>query len=368
MGPKSKKIIALFIAVALLAGSGLVVKKIISSRPVKQPKVAKTPVETERVKEGAISSRLNYSGTVVSKSDAVIAARIMGRITSLPVREGDVVKEGDLLCAIDDSEYTGKINTLRQRAHTAELNFRFLDQQLAKYKELYQAGALSEHSYLQYQLQRDTAASQTEEARFAVREIEVAMENAYIKAPFNGIVSSLQSRQGDLATVGRPILTLSDTSGLNAQVRVTEGDLKAVREGLEVVLTSPLLPEKVNSRVAKIYPSADPQGHTTTVEIPVTGAALKPGASVDAMFLTGGREKAVVVPAASVRQEKSGSSVFVVVDGRAVQRNVTTGIKGDGLVEITGGLTPGEEIVVSDLSRLTDGREVYVFKGESGSK
>jgi len=279
-----------------------------------------------------------------------------------------VVGMGDPLCVIDDSEYAGKINTLRQRVSTAELNFQFLDRQLAKYEQLYKAGAISELNYLQYKLQRDVAASQLEEARFSLRELEIALDSAYIKAPFNGIVSSLQSQIGDMAMAGKPILILSDTKSLKAQVKVTENDLAVIREGMEVVLTSHLLSGSLKSKVEKIFPSADPQTRTTTVEIPLPGAVLKPGTSVNVAFLQGNREKALVVPAGAVKEDKDGAYVYLVKDGKAVRKNINTGIKNGTMVEITGGLAEGEEIVASDLSGLADGKEVYVFKKGGGDK
>ncbi|MFZ5646568.1 MAG: efflux RND transporter periplasmic adaptor subunit [Bacillota bacterium] len=358
----------LTIAVVLLVASGPAIKKIKPVNTYQAPRVSKVPVETVPVKADSISAAINYSGTVVSNNDTVISSKIIGRITSLPVKEGDVVRKGDLLCVIDDSEYSGKINTLRQRVSTAELNFQFLDQQLAKYEQLYKAQATSELNYLQYKLQRDVAASQLEEARFSLRELEIALDSAYIKAPFNGIVSSLQSRIGDMAMAGKPILILSDTNSLKAQVKVTENDLAAIREGMEVVLSSSLLSGILKSRVEKIYPSADPQTRTTMVEILLPGAILKPGTSVNVAFLLGSREKTLVVPAGSMMEDKAGHYVYVVKEGKAVRRNVTTGIKNDTMVEITGGLAEGEEIIASDLAGVRDGKEVYVFKKEGGDK
>lgn len=365
---KNKRMILIVIGLAIVIMTGLAVMKFKGTRMVQAPRVNKIPVETAQVKMGPISAGLTYTGTVVSNNDSVISAKIMGRITSLPVKEGDRVKKGDILAVIDDSEYKGKVNTLRQRVNTAELNYKFLDQQLGKYEQLFQAQAISEQNYLQYKLQRDVAASQLEEAKFALREVEVALENTYIKAPFDGVVNSLQSQLGDMAVAGKPILILSDTSKLKAQVRVTETDLEMIKENMEVVLISPLLPQSLKSKVAKIFPSAEPQTHTTIVEIPIPGAMLKPGTSVDVSFLTGSKEKTLVVPTGAVEEAKSGAYVYVVKDGKAVKRSVKTGIKGDNLVEIIEGVTAGEEIITSNLSKVTDGKEVYVFRREGGDK
>lgn len=366
---KNKKAVSVTVVMlVLLMVAGLAVKKIRSPLGDSPLKTGKAPVETAMVKIGSISARLVYSGTVVSNNDAVISSKIVGRITSLPVKEGDVVSRGDLLCIIDDSEYTGKIDTLRQRLNTSQLNFKYLAEQMAKYDQLYQARAISEQAYLQYKLQRDVAASQLEEARFSLRELEIALENAHIKAPFGGIVTSLQSQPGDMAVVGKPILVLSDTNKLKALVQVTESDLAVVRESAGVQLTSPLLPGVIEARVEKVYPSADPKTRTTIVEIPITGAALSPGASIDVAFLTGSREKALVAPAGSVMEDNSGSYVYLVSNGKAVKRKVITGIKSDSEVEITGGLAQGDEIVVSNTAALTDGKELYVFKRGGGAQ
>lgn len=366
---KNKRILVfIVIGITVLATAGLLIMKFKGDRGTRVPPVKKVPVETAQVKMGSISAGISYTGTVVSNNDSVISAKIMGIITSLPVKEGDRVKKGDILAVIDDSEYTGKINTLRQRVNTAELNYRFLDQQLSKYQQLFQAQAISEQNYLQYKLQRDTAASQLEEAKFALREVEVALENAYIKAPFDGIVNSLQSQLGDMASPGKPILTLSDTSRLKVQVRVTETDLEMIKENMEVVLASPLLPKNLKSKVAKIFPSAEPQARSTIVEVPVPEVVLKPGTSVDVSFLTGNKEKTLVVPTGAVEVTKAGSYVYLVKDGRAVKKPVTIGIKSDNMIEILEGVNEDEEIITSNLSKVTDGKVVYVFKREGGAK
>lgn len=365
---KDKKKTFVIIAVILLfsVSLGVAMAKKMQPRRAEVSNTATIPVETARVKVSPISASLSYAGTVFSNNDSSIAAKTLGRIISIPVREGDRVKKGDLLCIIDDSEYTGKINTLRQKVNTLDLNFKYLDQQLEKYNQLYNAGAVSEQSFLQYKLQRDVAASQLEEAKFSLRELEINLENAYVKAPFDGIVSSLQSQPGEMAVVGKPVLILSDTNLLKVQVKVTETDLKEIKEDMDVVLRSPLLKEILKSRVDKIYPSVDPQTRTTTVEIPLPIETLKPGTSIDVSFLTGSRDKALVVPDQSVIEVGESTYVFVVKDGKAVKRNVLTGIKNDSAVEITSGLSEEDEVIISNPAGVKDGKEVYVFKGEGG--
>lgn len=363
-----KTLLLTVIGLVILITAGLTIIKFKEPQAAQVSQVSKIPVETTQVRWGPIAASLTYTGTVVSNNDSLISAKIMGRITSLPVKEGDQVKKGDILAVIDDSEYTGKINSLRQRVETAKLNYNFLDQQMNKYEQLFQAQAISEQNFLQYKLQRDVAASQLEEAKFALREVALALENAYIKAPFDGVVSSLQGQLGDMAVAGKPVLILSDVSQLKAQVRITETDLEMIKENMEVVLESPYLAKGLHAKVAKIFPAADIQSHTTIVEIGVTEAALKPGTSVAVSFLTGNKEKTLIVPSGAVEETKAGAHVYVVKDGKAVQRPVKIGIQGDNLVEIIDGVIKGEEIITSNLSKVTDGKDLYVFKKEVAAK
>ncbi|MQL53454.1 efflux RND transporter periplasmic adaptor subunit [Desulfofundulus thermobenzoicus] len=378
-------------ALGLLAGT-----KMAALRQLPPPaQAAGVPVETVPVTTGPITESLSYTGTIESAHRAAIASKVMAEIKTLTVKEGDRVAAGQLLVLLDDGELNERLAqaaaavdqaraALEQAEGALSLSRTNYEKASANYirgKQLLDAGAIPRSVFEnQYELPflqakesvERTAPAQVEAARAQLAQAEAGLAlareaygNATIRAPFNGVVTAVHQYPGDLAAPGKPILALDDTGKMVARVKVAEADLPHLRVGQKATLRYPGGRETV-SQVSRIYPAEDPLTRSTIVEVPVSSAGVRPGMSVDVSLEVGRSGRALLVPRRAVKTEQGKAWVFTVKNGRAVRVPVTPGLKNETHYEIKGDLKPGEPVVVSDLTRLYDGKEVFVY--QEGSK
>ncbi|ACX52988.1 efflux transporter, RND family, MFP subunit [Ammonifex degensii KC4] len=384
---KVSLIIVLLTVLALLVGS-----KVVALRRL-PPLIQETglPVETVAVSVGSIMECLDYTGTVESAHRASLSPRIMAGIRTVTVKEGDRVTRGQVLVVLDDKELKDRLNqaaaaveqaraALEQAEGSLSVSRANLEKATINYKrgkELLAAGAIPpsvfENQYeLPYLQAKESAErivpAQVEAARAQLAQAEAglalaksAYEDAIIRAPFDGVVTAVHSYPGDLAVPGKPILTLDDPGKMVVRVKVAEVDLPLLKVGQKATLRYPSGQETA-SQVSRIYPAEDPLTRSTIVELPVSSPGVKPGMSVEVSFVVGRNERALLVPRRAVKMEQGRAWVFIVKSGRAVQVPVTLGLKNKTHCEVKGDLKPGDQVVVSDLTRLYDGRRVFVYQ------
>lgn len=369
-----KKIIMLFVFLAL-AGVFFMQKSNFKTTTVPaKPTQLGLPVETATVTKATITASVKYSGTVAAKEEATLASKIAGRIEELTVSEGDAVQKGQVVITLEKNELVSKLNTLKQKLTTAKQNLDYWEEQLAKYDVLWQEGAIPEDKYNQIKFARDNAANAYKEVYAMLQEASVNLASATISAPLDGVVTAVLALPGDMATPGKPILKIADVKDLKAQVRVIEGDLVRIKEGSPVyisVANSDFPP--VTAKVNKIFPALDPVTRTAVVEAVIPEQAfkanrvLRPGMSIEANFVLGQQEQALVIPKKAVKWENGKPYVFVARNNKAVKTAIKTGLEDENRVEVQEGLKEGEMVITSNLNELFDGREIFLFGKEQHS-
>lgn len=325
------------------------------------------PVEITTAEKGAISEGMSYVGTVDPWIEVDLAPKISARILSISGREGDQVKTGQLAVALDNGDLEGRINSLSQKVRTAEINFDYWNSEARRYQTLFKKGAISQQNFQQVIFSRDTAQSGYEEAKAALEEARISLANSTISSPMTGTVITVHSYPGDMAVPGKPILTVADTGKLKVTVKVVEEDLIKLKRGMKVNLSPVNSTKNYAAMITEIFPALDRTVRTGAVEIAVPAGMIKDynlrlGMSINVFFILGEKKDVVIVPKQSVETEGTYSCLYVVSNGKAVKKKVTTGMSNDKYIEITGGLNPGEKIVTSGLTEIYDGRVLYVRK------
>jgi membrane fusion protein (multidrug efflux system) len=163
-----------------------------------------------------------------------------------------------------------------------------------------------------------------------------------------------------------PLLELADLSSLVVRVAVPEAHAAEVRDGMPAVVRLDAVPGKTfPGKVARAYPGLDQRMRTRTVELTLDGpAALMPGMFARVRLVIESVPGALVIPREAVTVTPAGGQVvFVVEDGKAAQRRVTTGIEEAGQVQILSGLKTGEKVVVAGHEKLKDGAAVRLPEG-----
>jgi HlyD family secretion protein len=369
-----------------------------------------------------LQSFVTASGEIVATRYADIGSASMGRLVSLTVKEGDHVKAGQVLARIDpvqaassadaaaaalralEAEASGAGNQIKaSQADLAAAEARAADAEraLKRAKDLRQAGLIAQSELDTAQATADTTAAQVRAAEAAIGRLEQSLSAAErrvaqgraevarardqldktdITAPIDGVVTRLDVEEGEMVVIGvqnQPgtiLMTISDLSSINAEVKVAEADVLRLAIGNTATATLEALPGRTfGGTVVEIGASALPQVGTQAaarefrVKVRLEGEleALRPGLTCDAEILVAERSNVLTVPLQAVVQRTGPSGtpdvgVFVVADGVARFTPAKTGIIGGLTVEIDG--VPEGTTIISGpfqvLREIQDGERV----------
>ncbi len=220
------------------------------------------------------------------------------------------------------------------------------------------------------QLQRDTLVHQLAQARSHLVRAEHKLELASVRSPIAGVVLE-RFEQGDRTlTAGQPLLLLGNLDELEVLVDVLTQDALRLRVGAEVLLESALGGTEIPAKVKRIEPAGftklsslgvEQQRVKVIVDFQGKPEGLGVGYRLQARFVTGAKTDALTVPRFSVLQAPDRSFyVLVVVDGRLRQAPVRIGLRSDLELEVTEGLTEGDQIVARPDTSMAEGTKVHV--------
>ncbi len=332
------------------------------------PEVARiqAPVPVLTVALGAARTRpvvttVTGDGSVVAWQELVVGAEIGGlRLVEAPVEEGQAVRSGDLLARLDDSVLRAQAAQAEAAILEAEAARAIAAADLARSEQLVRSQSAS----VQVTEQRRAAALQAEARLAAARarrdEVVARLAQTRILAPTDGIVAKVSARIGSVSAMGQEMFRILRDGRLELDARVPELDLPEVQPGQAVTVRHG--ERIIQAEVRAIAPVVSPETRLGIVHVALPpGSALRPGMFARAEIV-GAVRQAVVVPAGAVVFRDGASRVFVLPEGedRVRLRRLTTGIRDEGMVQVTDGLQPGEQVVVAGAGFLADGDQVRV--------
>jgi multidrug efflux pump subunit AcrA (membrane-fusion protein) len=331
-------------------------------------------------------------GTVTARVAATVSSKLMGTVLSVAVREGDRVKQGDLLVTLDDRQVAaqlaqaqavlqaarkGEAEALSARAAAAAgaeqalLAYR-RSQTLLAGEAITRAdfeGAEARQRQSQAALKQAEAAvqaaqSRVQQARAAVDAAQVARQDARVEAPFEGRVTAKLVDAGDLAAPGKPLIVMERIGGYRVDLEVPESYAHLVRTGQPVAVRVPSAgPAVLQGTVAVVVPAADPRSRTSMVQVEVPGTeTLRSGMFARADLIVAERPL-MRIPVAAVVQKGQLSGVFIVdQDDTARFRLIRTGRSDGDQVDVISGLAPGTRLVAAPPVQLANGSAVEAEK------
>lgn len=366
----------------------------------------------ETVQPSSVDDYYEAVGTVRARNSSVVAARIMGSIVALHVREGDTVRAGQTLIEIESreagiqvqkaqagvresqealEEVDRNIRAAESTREAALANEKLANTTFNRYQTLFARRSVSPQEFDEVRTKLEVASAERDrtdkllqvakaqrrqvlaridQAKADVSNARVYVGYAKLTSPINGIVVSKQTDVGYLATPGSPLLTIEDNSRYQLAVAVEESRLGTIHLGEQAQLQIEALSNtELTGSVEEIVPASDPNSRSYIVKIGVpnlAGVQLRSGIYGKARFISGQRQ-ALAIPKTSISQRGQLTGVFVVDQaGLARLRLIKTGRAFGDNVEILSGLNAGEQIVIEGPATIQDGtrvREVAPGKG-----
>jgi HlyD family secretion protein len=407
---KSRRKIIIFSIIGL-AIVGLAVAAKLRSKP------AILTVQTEKATRRNLTELIVATGKIQPFLQVKISPEVSGEIIALPVKEGQVVKKGDLLVKIKPDLYEAnrrsadaQYKSAMAGRDTAAANLAKAEAEFARNDELFKRGLISESLHLDYKTslqlakaQTQTAAHQSEMALASLRKVEEDLSKTTIYSPIDGTVSKLISQVGERVVgtammAGTDIMTVADLNVMEARVDVGEVDIPLINIGQKARLeVDSFKDRKFAGTVTEIANSAKSSGLGTQQEATKFEVRIRltdverylPGMSVTAEVETRYRSNVVTIPIqcvttrlpkeakeakeAEARKKKDDDApppteaerrkqreaakavevVFTIQDGKAKMLKVKRGISDDNYVEITEGVTEGMEIVSGGFKAIS---------------
>lgn len=373
---------ALLLVLALVGG---VLWWFVNGRALTVQTVAATPPAA-----GAASNAvLQATGYVTARRQATVSTQITGTLTKVLIEEGDHVKEGQIIARLEDGALRASLGSAEANVQAMQAQVMQLQAQLTqaeadsrRQSELAASGMMTKQSAEQARTTVANFAAQLEARR---REVEVAraqytqakvnFDYTVVRAPFAGVVTEKAAQVGEIVSplsagggfTRTGVGTIVDMDSLEVDVDVSESYIGQVMPGMVAEAVLDAYPEwKIPAHVIAIVPAADRGKATIKVRVALEQKddRLVPNMAARVSFL--GKKTAiaqapvgVLLPPQAIAQRDGHSVVFVVADGKAVQRTVTPAAQDvGGMKLLPQGVQIGERVVLSPPPSLHDGSAV----------
>lgn len=338
------KILAIFSIAAALVGCGVG-----EARDSAPAAAAAVPVDTARPARGDVVATYGVTTTIGSEGDAPVVARAGGELVELLVEEGERVVAGQVLARLDGERQ--RLEMLAARADLDRARGEF-----DRYLGLYRRGLVSEAMFesLRYDLEALEAAYELQKLDY---------DYTRIRATIDGIVSERHVKPGQAIRVGDPLFRITDTSQLVAHLNIPQTELGKFRAGHVAALTVDAMPDRsFTAEIVRISPTIDREKGTfrATALIENDDRLLAPGMFARLSIAYEKHADVMTIPASALLEDDDETAVFVVEDGIASRRVISTGVVSGSVVEIVGGLGNDDVIVVTGHGALRDGSRVLM--------
>lgn len=349
-------------------------------------------VQVQQVELSSIATDNNVSGKVAADSQTSIMVAAAAKCTAVYVEAGDEVKAGDKICTLDLAStiaaynaakitYDSTVNSYADQKAVLDKQIALYEKNLKDTKALFDIGAASQAEIDQAELtlmgaknQRETALSQLEAGmqsyKSNVQQLDQVLQDVDSKgnviAPVSGTLVSLSATENGYVSASMPVAVINGAEQMKITVSVSEALVPKLAIGDQADVAVSAAGAQFSGTVRSVEKAANMQTqlYTVTLSVPAEVSGLLSGMFAEVTFHTDSADNVITVPSQAVLTRGDTRYVFVVEDGAAKYVEVTLGMMGSGVTEVTSGLTAGQQLVTVGQSYLSDGDPVRIVSGE----
>ncbi|PTU73520.1 efflux RND transporter periplasmic adaptor subunit [Pseudomonas mangrovi] len=318
------------------------------------PAFANPPlVEVVQPELRLVRDELVTFGSLRSDESLMIRPEVDGRVAQLHFREGQAVSAGDLLVSLDDA-------ITRAELAQAEANLSLAQKNYERAQRLFSRGASNAQA-------RDEAQAEEQAASASLALARARLDKTRLHAPHDGVLGLRHVSPGDYLEAGQDIVNLEVLDPLKVEFRVPQKSAGRIRPGQRIEIAVDAWPdERFVGEVYAINPRVDEAGRSQALRAHVGNAErrLQPGQFVRVAVILAERPDALVVPEEALVPRGDKTQLALVEDGKAVFREVRSGRRKDGWVEIVEGLDAAEQVISAGWQKVSQGSEVRVRRVE----
>jgi RND family efflux transporter MFP subunit len=322
-------------------------------------------VKAELPQKGTLAKYFNYKGTVSAWKTANIVPDASGRVGRILKKQGDKVGQGELLATLDMTSLELMQKQARAAMAVAQTAYQNAKLNAERMKKMLENKAISQMQYENTQLALDAADTQAKSAKANLDLVDYTAKNAYMKAPFAGIIAAKNMEEGDMINpmmgMGQSILTLMDLSKVKIAVDVPAEEIERVRIGQKcLVKISSRADETFLGEVFSKNLAADPLSKTFKVEVKIDNPdmKIKAGVYADIAIEYIRKENVFLLPLTALLA--GDKEVMINDNGTARKRAVSVGLKNGIRFEVVSGVAPNELVIVEGNYDLKEGTAIIM--------
>ena len=389
---KQKKIFAALLAGALVLSLTACQSGGETSVPPEGNAPAGVAVQVQEVKVDTISTENKVSGRVVTDGQESVFVTAQAQCTAVYVEVGDAVTAGQKLCALDlastlssynaaSISYRSAVQSYNDQAAIFDRQIALAEKNVSDLQALFEIGAASQLEIDQAELSLDTARAQRtstlaqleagmQSYKSNVEQLDAVLEHVdgagNVIAPVSGTVVSLSATEGGFVTASAPVAVIDGVDRMEVAVSVSEALVPKLARGDEVDVSISSLGVQVVGTIKSIDLAANMQTklYNVTVSINEDVAGLLSGMFADVSFRTDTSADTIVIPTEAILTSNDVQYVFVVENDAARYVEISAGLTGNGVTEVTSGLKAGDMLVTVGQAYLSEGDPVRIVSGE----
>ena len=307
-----------------------------------------------------MASNLRLPGSVEPLRTSAVASTAAGKVRGLAVRDGQTVREGEVLVQLDVSALELKRHSLLAQRRETETRLKLTGQKADRATELSKSGLISSQELEELVNERTAWEARLENLAAEVAVIDHEITRYVIRAPFTGVVLKKYAEVGQWMKLGDPVVDLMSTEQMEVTVQVPEARYVSLRVGSPAKVVFPSLSgRELRGRVSAIIPVADAESRSFPVKITIQGGErIAAGMTAEVYFGDSATAAATIVPKDAVVVQGERKFLFVFEKaGTVAMRSVRIG-NGDGEWVQVDGVRPGENVIVRGNERLKPGQAV----------
>lgn len=389
---KQKRIITIVLAAALALSLTACQQEAGTEDGNGDASAAGVAVQVQEVKQDTISTENKVSGRVAADGQESVFVAAQAQCTAVYVEVGDTVSAGDVLCALDmastlssysaaNISYNSAVQSYNDQAAIFDKQIALAEKNVSDLKALFEIGAASQLEIDQAELslqsaraQRDATLAQLEAGmqsyKSNVEQLSTVLENVdgqgNVIAPVSGTILTLNAVESSYVSPSMPVAVIDGADRMEIVVSVSEALVPKLARGDEVDVSISALNVRLVGSIKQLERSANMQTklYNVTVSIDEDVDGLLPGMFADVSFRTDTSANAIVIPTEAILTSNGVQYVFVVENNAARYVEITAGLTGSGVTEVTSGLNAGDVLVTVGQAYLSDGDAVRIVSGE----
>ncbi len=369
-----------------------------TSANVNSTSIAPVEVTTAAAISRGLPQTVEVVGSLTADEEVIVSSQIAGEITALNIDFGTFVQKGQIIAQIDQRDALLRIeqSELQLKQTMARLGMKdgvkfdplqtpdvmqvkaqldWTKMDLDRATKLVEAGDVPRTVYDQALTQKNLAQARyqaaldainqqvaiVEQQRAAINLSRKSLTDTVVRSPISGAVKEKFQARGAFVPVGGRIVSLVSTNPIRLRADIPESSVSAVRVGQTISVTTDAFPNRTfTGRVSRLGTSLSEQTRALPVEAVIANPSniLRPGMFAKSQLVTNRNGSAIMVPTKAIFTIAGIVKVFVIENGKAVEKLVKTGITDGELIEITEGVNEGDQVATSNTDKLQQGSVV----------